>query len=270
MTMPVLTDAIGPEEDWTGLRDAKERRKLQTRLNVRAHRRRKALLAEAQSCTQPHATTTDPDQIVDSQHLQQRDHSNQPAGAVATRPSNRPQVVSSSSTTPWFPLSLDHLIRLVQYNFIRGIMTNIAIVGHQDAFPEQCQRCWVGMPLFPTPVALPESLRPTALQRSTPHEPWIDLIPDRQMRDNAILAMIGLIGYDNVAADMTGGICGDVEQIEIDGTPIWKDPWSVEGWELTEGFIKKWPFLVKGCWKWLESTNRWRAIRGEEPLVVEL
>ena len=32
-----VKQAKGPEEDWTGLKDAKQRKKLQNRLNVRAH-----------------------------------------------------------------------------------------------------------------------------------------------------------------------------------------------------------------------------------------
>lgn len=36
--MQQLVDASGPDDDWTGLRDRAERRKRQTRLNVRAHR----------------------------------------------------------------------------------------------------------------------------------------------------------------------------------------------------------------------------------------
>ncbi|KAI1078428.1 hypothetical protein F5B20DRAFT_548104 [Whalleya microplaca] len=255
MPIPVLSEAVCPEEDWTGLRDARARRKLQNRLNVRAHRRRKA---EARPCGQPHAA------VADHQPAgEMLEDSSQPAGAVTLRSSNGPQ------ETPWFPLSPDHLIQLVQYNFIRGILTNIIILGHQNAFPEQCRKCWEGMPLFPAPATIPESLRPTALQRSTPHEPWIDLIPDKRMRDNAIRTMKGF-RYGDVEEDMTGGICGGMTVLEMSGILAWNDPWCVEGWELTEGFIKKWPFLVKGCWEWLESTNRWRAIRGEEPLVVEL
>ncbi|KAI1769959.1 hypothetical protein F4818DRAFT_434377 [Hypoxylon cercidicola] len=43
----------------------------------------------------------------------------------------------------------------------------------------------INMPLFPTPSTTPDSLQPTALQRNTPHEAWIYLIPDKQMRGNA-------------------------------------------------------------------------------------
>ncbi|KAL7627009.1 hypothetical protein AAE478_003785 [Parahypoxylon ruwenzoriense] len=168
-----------------------------------------------------------------------------------------------------FPLSLDHLIPLVQYNFIRGVLTNMAILGCQNAFPPECARHWVNMPLFPAPSTIPESLQPTALQRSTPHETWIDLIPDKQMRDNAIL-MAGVFKREDAEEDLTGSIYGGIKPLELSGVLVWDEPWRPDGWELTEGFIKRWPFLVKGCWGMLESTNRWRALRGEEPLVVEL
>jgi hypothetical protein len=42
------------------------------------------------------------------------------------------------------------------------------------------------------------------------------------------------------------------------------------GWEVTEGFLRKWGFLLEGCDELIESTNRWRALRGEERLIIEL
>ncbi|KAI1103764.1 hypothetical protein F4804DRAFT_309146 [Jackrogersella minutella] len=268
--MPILREALGPQEDWSGLKDAKARRKLQNRLNVRAHRRRKCLLSQTKTDTslsaakiQPNACPEDNEdwkaqvqltplinefpslQFLDKQHILHRD----------------PGIV--------FPLSLDHLIPLVQYNFIRGVLTNMAILGCQNAFPSECSRYWVNMPLFPAPSTIPESLQSTALQRSTLHEPWIDLIPDKQMRDNAILAM-GAFTREDVEEDVTGSLFGHPKLLEMTGMLAWDEPWRADGWEFTEGFIRKWPFLIKGCWKMLESTNRWRALRDEEPLVVEL
>lgn len=145
----------------------------------------------------------------------------------------------------------------------------MAILGSQNAFPKECARIWIGMPLFPAPSTVPESLQPTALQRSTPHEPWIDLIPDKQIRDNAILAL-GTFKREDVEEDVTVSVFGTKKLLELNGIIAWDEPWRPEGWEFTEGFIRRWPFLVKGCWKMLESTNRWRAVRGEEPLVIEL
>ncbi|KAI1375040.1 hypothetical protein F4677DRAFT_424434 [Hypoxylon crocopeplum] len=276
-TMPVLIEAIGPEEDWSGLKDAKERRKLQNRLNVRAHRRRKALLAgaEAEGSTCPDEARHQPTSLVlqdsypDDSGRENRHRTN---SLIAESSWSRLSYILDASyrgQTVIFPLSSDHLIPLVQYNFIRGVLTNMAILGCQRAFPPECARYWVNMPLFPAPSTVPESLQPTALQRSTPHEPWIDLIPDKQMRDNAIIAM-GTFTREDVEENVTSSISGKPTLLEMNGILAWDEPWRVDGWELTEEFIKSWPFLVKGCWQMLESTNRWRAIRGEEPLVVEL
>ncbi|KAI0380894.1 hypothetical protein F5Y04DRAFT_256174 [Hypomontagnella monticulosa] len=257
--MPTLTEAHGPEEDWSGLKDARERRKLQNRLNVRAHRRRKALLAVTEADITPASNNRH-----DIQHY---------ISPLVLEPSNLHLAGghhASQAYQPFsFPLTLDHLIPLVQYNFIRGVLTNMAILGCQNAFPPECARHWVNMPLFPAPSTIPESLQPTVLQLRTPHEAWMDLIPDKQMRDNAILA-IGTFTREDIEKDVTGSIYEGLNLLELTGMIAWDEPWRADGWELTEGFIRKWPFLVKGCWKMLESTNRWRAIRGEEPLVVEL
>ncbi|KAI1143838.1 hypothetical protein F5Y05DRAFT_362792 [Hypoxylon sp. FL0543] len=265
--MPTLPEALGPEEDWSGLKDARARRKLQNRLNVRAHRRRKALNAVAKTSTGPSATQNDypEDDECDTQYHASSsvvEYSNLQLRYYGHHASSRDQRLL-------FPLTRDHLIPLVQYNFIRGVLTNMAILGYQNAFAPECSQHWVNMPLFPAPSLIPESLQPTALQRSIPHEPWIDLIPDKQMRDNAILAAAAFTRED-VEVDVTGSIYGQQHMIELTGLLVWDEPWRTEGWELTEGFIKKWPFLVKGCWNLLRSTNRWRALRDEEPLVVEL
>jgi hypothetical protein len=58
--------------------------------------------------------------------------------------------------------------------------------------------------------------------------------------------------------------------VEKRGVLVWSDPWRADGWEVTEGFLKKWGRLLKGCRELIESTNRWRELRGEEPLVIEI
>jgi hypothetical protein len=49
-----------------------------------------------------------------------------------------------------------------------------------------------------------------------------------------------------------------------------EDPWDISGWEVTEGFVRKWGFLLRGYGELLDGTNKWSAKRGEEPLVLEL
>lgn len=75
---------------------------------------------------------------------------------------------------------------------------------------------------------------------------------------------------DSLCRDLIGGHHEGRNDIEFTGVLVWNDPWSVSGWEVTEGFAKKWGFLIKGCWEVMEATNRWRKMRGDEPLCVEL
>lgn len=52
---------------------------------------------------------------------------------------------------------------------------------------------------------------------------------------------------------------------------VWGEPWCVDGWEFSEGFARKWgSLLLRGCGELVASTNRWRGLRGERALVVEV
>jgi hypothetical protein len=124
----------------------------------------------------------------------------------------------------------------------------------------------------------------------------MDLLPLPAMRDN-LIAMAGYFDEDELCADLVGGIFDEPpptlppnqasaqdEQSESNGYTdqgggrqgsdgelvAWSDPWDIGGWELTEGFVRKWGFLLRGCGEIIEVTNRWRAVRDEEPLVVEV
>lgn len=206
-----------------------------------------------------------------------------------------------------FPLSRDHLITIIELNVYRASLTNIYILG---AYSLLCNpACGYAVnnsepPLFPwtgyQPSGnIPDSLRPTPLQRSTPHEVWIDLLPSARMRDNAIVAVAeGRLRNEDLCADILRGICGEGKgcgeskgrgQALQDGTGpgghdgndgdearliVWKDPWDPSGWEVTEGFLKKWGFLLRGGGgdedDMVRATNRWRALRGEGPIVWEV
>jgi hypothetical protein len=110
--------------------------------------------------------------------------------------------------------------------------------------------------------ALPESLRPTALQKSVIHHPWIDLFPFPRMRDNALRAIEA--GFDD---DL---LCFDVMEIyHADGEDrptlmVWGESWDGMGWEVSAPFLKKWGWLLEGCPEMLQSTNKWRETRGEK------
>lgn len=145
----------------------------------------------------------------------------------------------------------------------------MTIMSLLHTLPQSCHDIWGQLPLFPTPASFPESLAPTELQMRTPHEPWVDMLPDATMRDNAIVSA-ARIDWREMCRDIIGSMCQGNNTVEMTGLLVWNDPWRPEGWEVTEGFARKWGFMLKGCERLLSSTNRWRAQRGEEPLVVEL
>ena len=234
-------------------------------------------------------------------------------------------------------LSPDNLVPLVQYNLVRASVTNAAILSLLHLLPrDDCVPLQSEMPLFPLPTGsgpgsgskqpnqrhagvaspspspIPASLLPTRLQLSTPHDYWVDLIPDPTLRDNLLLALVGgLVDVVGFQADLFGQICPDnYATVKADperccrhrggssssssssrvddaarhdgvgdgrgeeggqvGIVVWNTPWSVDGYEVTEAFFKRWPLLFKGCRDLLDATNRWRQRRGEEPLVLEL
>jgi len=75
---------------------------------------------------------------------------------------------------------------------------------------------------------------------------------------------------DSWHVDIVGGLWEGYDDVEMKGIVAWSDPWSPAGWEVSEGFLEKWGFLLIGCEDMLVATNKWRALRGEEALIWEL
>jgi hypothetical protein len=88
------------------------------------------------------------------------------------------------------------------------------------------------------------------------------------MRDNCN-RWADTIDEDDICSDFIGGLYESNADSDTKGWIVWKDSWDISGWEVTEGFVKKWGWLLRGCQDIIEASNRWRAIRGEDPLVVE-
>lgn len=186
-------------------------------------------------------------------------------------------------------------ISAIRTDLIRAFVTNAAILDILHLLPssETCPPLHDRMLLFPVGKArsIPETLQPSYLQRSIDHAYGIDLWPDAKMRDNIIVAVAnGLLGQHELEADLLGTVCpntviqnrnagsrGDgptaqrpsVEE-RVCGVMVWTTPWCADGYELSEAFIRKYRWLLRGCHDLLRATNRWRATRGEDPIVVEL
>lgn len=168
-----------------------------------------------------------------------------------------------------FPLSADHcLITLVQYNVVRAVLFNMAILSILDSLPLECSQTFgISFLGATTPNAIPPDLRPTPLQQSTPHPFWIKALPFPAMRDNLIL-FAGQYDSHDLFYDIGQGLYEGFDDVERRGFLVWAEPWSGYGWEVSEGFVRKWGFLLKGCPYVIKSTNRWREIRGEDALLV--
>ncbi len=102
---------------------------------------------------------------------------------------------------------------------------------------------------------LPAPLSPTLQQLSIPHKPYVDMIPWPAMRDR-VLSSLAAMNELEFVADMSSN------DIKVWGST----PWDPFGWEVGPQFAKKWWFLMDDGI--LQSSNFWRAQRGEEPLVL--
>lgn len=89
------------------------------------------------------------------------------------------------------------------------------------------------------------------------------------MRDNLILNR-DKYDHDDLCCDLVGGLYDGFDNVENMGLMIWGDPWTEEGWEVSEGFARKWGWTLKGCTKLLDATNMWRDKRGEHRLLFEV
>jgi hypothetical protein len=157
------------------------------------------------------------------------------------------------------------LLHLIQYNFIKALIENMAVIGltHEQLDDDAISPFnTMGPSHHDSLSSLPLSLRATDIQRTIPHHPWLDLLPFPQMRDNLISAgesydetqlCLDMKGYGNPDIDHTGII-------------VWRDPWDPKGWEVTESFARNWGWVLHRCSDLFRSTNLWRARRGERPL----
>ncbi|KAL3455220.1 hypothetical protein BJX64DRAFT_78005 [Aspergillus heterothallicus] len=163
--------------------------------------------------------------------------------------------------------SADHLLSLTRVNVHRAFVANMVALGVTWEWmkEESISPFFVSGPaVVPGAVAaLPEKMRPTELQRRSVHHTWIDLFPCPVMRDNLIRR-----GNDWDDEELCVDIMGywDGNSTGPHGLIVWGEPGDTASWEVTEGFLSKWGWLVRGCVELMRSTNYWRAKRSLRPL----
>jgi hypothetical protein len=197
-------------------------------------------------------------------------------------------------------LPADHLLHLIHYNIFRGVHITKEVIGPLtiSIIPgverDEIVAGYGPVPGFSMLLAaspdLPECLVPTSLQMEVEHATWINLFPFAKMRDNLISwqkcfdhaelveDLLGLtIPADMFAAPWTSQepiaskmtlLDGDDDEITTarKGLILWGEPHNPGSWEATPGFLRKWGWTAEGCEELIESSNRWRNIRGEEPI----
>lgn len=150
---------------------------------------------------------------------------------------------------------------------------------------------------------LPPSLYPTTNQMSIAHSSWLNMFPFPRVRDNLIRRqqdfnhrdlcndLFGELFFKNMQPSAPypserspnplplpnpawGAFESESHWENWDddvtarrrGFIVWGEPWDVDSWEVTPGFLKKWAWMLEGCEELIISSNRWRAKRDEKPL----
>ncbi len=164
---------------------------------------------------------------------------------------------------------LERLPGLIQVNIFNALSRNSMSLGLSTTrlLCEATSPFGQVGPRTPTAISYPQALSPTALQDSTPHHPWIDLLPWPVLRDR----ILQLVVSERIDED---DLCHDL--VELDTTQgsdkasliVWGEPWDPWGWEASRAFLRKWGWLVEGCTEILEATNHWREKEGRGKVNV--
>ncbi|KAL1968694.1 hypothetical protein VTN77DRAFT_1520 [Rasamsonia byssochlamydoides] len=267
--------ALDPDDDWTGRSDQVERRRRQNRLNQRAYRRRRRAERNLRESTQFWQESRS-----ESAPFRHETASNQTGlqkkTAICTLPVeelNKLMIEFEKRAYTHYILgspATDHLLHLVRFNAFRAYLSNsdyLRLTVDDVRLEDSISPFNRGVLTYPE-SSLPPTLQPTALQRSVPHHPWFDAIPIPRLRDNLIRAAAA-DSFDDakLCADLLEFVCESSDKIYL---IVWGEPWDPRGWEITKAFLHEWGWTVKGCPELLESTNYWRAKRGEKALFWDV
>lgn len=268
-----ITTVVTANENWRGKNDPAERRRIQNRLNQRAFRQRQRA-GEQSKAYKPRSTSSASDSQKDDSASSSEDEAESPqarnttpfrqygtVGTTTISAGERPEGMRDPQGRIW-----DELAQLINRNFMSAVVSNAQQLGLDMSALRSTT------PLTtPKPAGrqVPASLKPVELQHQVAHDPVIDTIPHARLRFN-ILRAIAMAQIDAVAFSRCIRGSGALEESaghnwQRSGLVVWSSPESLESWELSEPFVRRWAALLQGCEDLIAATNAWRARRGERP-----
>ncbi|KAL2827161.1 hypothetical protein BDW59DRAFT_144348 [Aspergillus cavernicola] len=282
MRMTKLAEIRTPDEDWTGKSCPAERRRLQNRLNQRTRRIRKQNKKQNERNTSSITIVgATPQQHIPRlskpPEVRSRDNQLQVSEFIdrSLPPGSYERVIQFEKRAMESYLqgspNPDHLITLSKLNFQRAVQDNMIAVGMSIEWTKDNNALSIFNLTGPSCISaaediVPPALQPTLIQSTTPHHPWLDVLPFPQIRDNLIKALTrGSLDERELCRDlMVWGVTGNIGLCML----VWGSPWDPRNWEITELFMRKWGWVLQECPEILVSTNQWRRNRGEGPLAT--
>ncbi|KAI0449134.1 hypothetical protein F5B21DRAFT_495257 [Xylaria acuta] len=276
---------LSREDNYQGIGDARERRRIQNRINQRARRSRRRNEAKVSTDDSSHDDVSRTDSCLALRHIQtnpaRQEEYEKIVDAINVRD---PESWENHSLVRAFEAFIYNnwlarapipalLPSLVRFNFARAMMANAKVLGITTSRQLDDEAISYFNLVGPRPPSvnlevgtLPTELQPTDLQFRTLHHPWLDFLPIPHMRDNLLRRGVECFDEDELCCAMVGrGDLCDAAFI------VWSDPWDSYGWEVTEGFARSsWGWTIAGCLELYRSTNKWRAQRGEPPLFYSV
>ncbi|KAH7139799.1 hypothetical protein B0J13DRAFT_558497 [Dactylonectria estremocensis] len=295
--MPQRGEIRDVTDDWTGVTSTAQRRKLQNRLNQRARRRRNMELKSAALTNDgvpaslplilvaPHSehSPLQAGQMLGSHRQHAYPDDSPPRLVCRLQGQDKQTMVRRFAQQAYSEYvagahCLGNLPMLMGVNIFYALSRNATALGVSEEWllcDAESPYCLESPSLGEHPLQKskpplfdgPQSLRPTEMQLSIAHHPWIDLFPVPRLRDNLLAAISNEhpIDEDELCYDMVEVTDGGVQ--DKAALIIWGEPWDPRGWEVSEPFLRKWGSLLEGCWEMLEATNYWREKRGEKRLA---